>query len=63
MPILNLNADNLLQGINRKVKTKMPPMRNISIGSIESDLSKMSKFSKFSIEDTNPESIVNNNNE
>ena len=60
MPILNLNADNLLQGINRKVKTKLPPMRNISIGSIESDLSKVSKFSKFSIDDTNPESVVNN---
>ena len=63
MPILNLNADNLLQGINRKVKTKIPPMRNFSIGSIESDLSKVSKFSKFSIDDTNPESIVANNNE
>ena len=59
--MLNLNADNLLQGINKRVSKKLGPVRNMSINSIESDMSKVSKFSKFTIEDNNPETIADNN--
>jgi len=43
-----------------KVSKKMGPVRNASITSIESDLSKVSKFSKFTIEDNNPDTINDN---
>ena len=59
MPILNLDADTLLQGITRKVKQKkIPPVRNMSIESLESNLSKVSKFSKFTITENNPDTII-----
>jgi len=48
MPILNLDADILLSGINHRVAIKMPKMTKTNSASVASE---MSDVSKFTIED------------